>query len=124
MATLRGRFGFLPSENVMIFVSGGLAVTEVDFDHHSNLTITERLTISVDSQISKTETLWGWTFGTGVEWALSERWSFGAEYLHADFGTISATDGFEATGGPVGANTDAEADFSVDVLRAFLNFRL
>ena len=99
MATLRGRFGFLPSDNLMIFVSGGLAVTEVDFDHRSNLTVTERLiTISIESDISKTETLWGWTFGTGVEWALSDRWSFGAEYLHADFGTISATARFVGTG--------------------------
>ncbi|TRC98355.1 porin family protein [Mesorhizobium sp. WSM4303] len=33
------------------------------------------------------ETRWGWAAGAGVEWALNQKLSFKAEYMHVDLGT-------------------------------------
>ena len=42
--------------------------------------------------ISETRT--GWTAGGGVEWAFARNWSVKAEYLYADFGSVSFVSAF------------------------------
>jgi len=126
LATIRGRLGFVPSENLLIYATGGLAITEVDLDQQSSVsTVGGPILITLTLDVSETKTLLGWTVGTGMEWAINDRWSFGAEYLHIDFGSISGSDHLpgpvEGTSGPV---IDTDADLSVDTVRAFLNFRL
>ena len=39
----------------------------------------------------QSETLWGWTVGGGIEYALSQEWSVKVEYQHFDFGSTSFT---------------------------------
>jgi outer membrane immunogenic protein len=80
--TLRARAGVLIAEQVLGFVSGGLAFGRLNLDSHTFLG--PAITNFVAS-----ETKWkaGWTVGGGAEWSVGAGWSFVAEYLYYDLGT-------------------------------------
>ncbi len=63
-------------------------------------------------------TLWnnGWTVGGGMEFALTDRWSAKAEYMHYDLGSSTYTT--DVNGLKVDANT------SGDIVRVGVNYHL
>ena len=73
--------------------------------------------------VSDSATKWGWTVGGGIEWAFWANWSFRAEYLHADFGTIKFIN--PSVVSPAG-NTIVTRNVPVtdDLFRVGLNYRL
>jgi outer membrane immunogenic protein len=85
--TLRGRIGFLPMSNLLLYGTGGLAYGRV------NVTSQFRFDTPPfnDYSGSTTQTKTGWTIGGGAEWALNPSWSVKAEYLYYDLGTVSVT---------------------------------
>ena len=126
MATIRGRVGFVPSDNLLVYGTGGAAVTRAVFHHSFNW---EESFQDFPADISEKDTLWGWVAGAGIEWALTDRWSLGGEYLYTDFGKISGLDQVDWRRGDVviGQLDDAvraEVDLSVQTIRAFVNFKL
>jgi outer membrane immunogenic protein len=83
--TLRLRGGFLATERVMIYATGGLAyggarVSALASDAAGQI-----------ASVSASQTRFGYTVGTGTEVLLTRRLSVRAEYLFYDFGTIRAT---------------------------------
>src|SRR5262249_40248282 len=66
--------------------------------------------------VETTKWLNGWTIGGGVEFALSDRWSAKAEYMHYELGK----DRFEVSDGP----ESVDADVSANVVRIGLNLHL
>jgi outer membrane immunogenic protein len=91
LGTARGRVGFLPAPNVLVYGTGGLAYGERKLSFN---------TIDISSPCSSeipcasgaaTSTSAGWTVGAGVEIAFWNNWSFKAEYLHVDLGSLAAT---------------------------------
>jgi outer membrane immunogenic protein len=88
-STFRGRIGFTPAPQWLLYGTGGLAVARI----HS----TTNVAFGADQFFlsngvftgSDTETRWGWTAGAGVEYAFTRNWSFKAEYLYLDFGRFS-----------------------------------
>jgi outer membrane immunogenic protein len=96
--TARVRVGFLPFDRVMLYVTGGAAVGEVE----SNPTITNTTLVTLNGApfIGPTTSLasgtannihGGWTVGGGSEWVLSGPWTAKLEYLFVDLGTVSNT---------------------------------
>jgi outer membrane immunogenic protein len=83
LATLRARFGFTPSDRLLIFVTGGLAYGEV-LDS-SSLNIAAGGGIFYTGSHSSWRT--GWTVGGGGEYALSDNWLVKLEYLYYDLGS-------------------------------------
>lgn len=80
--TLRGRVG-LDMNGWMPYVTGGLAVAEVEADNGFS---------------SGSDTVAGWTVGGGLEVKLDRNWSVKGEYLYVDVGdTISTGGGDRAT---------------------------
>ncbi|MET4176091.1 outer membrane immunogenic protein [Bradyrhizobium sp. LA6.1] len=77
-ASVRGRLGFTPTERLLLYVTGGLAFTELKYRWTSTLAVP-----TVDADISKT----GWTAGVGGEAALTNRVTARLEYRYSDFGT-------------------------------------
>jgi outer membrane immunogenic protein len=75
-ATARGRIGWLPSENALVYITGGAAWLDTTFDG-----------LVGPSAISKSasETLFGWVIGGGIEAALTENIHLKAEYLYGAF---------------------------------------
>jgi outer membrane immunogenic protein len=76
--TARGRVGFLPTQRVLLYATGGLA--------YGHLSATEP-TIP----LSWGSTRAGWTVGAGVEAAIDSNWSVKLEYLYMDLGNIGGS---------------------------------
>lgn len=115
-ASARLRAGVAAS-NVLFYVTGGYALANVDVGAFSNPTTPT----SGDMNVSGGGTESGWVAGGGVEWRFRPDWSVGLEYLHYDFGTITATG--PATF-PPGAFPRFENDVTFDTVRIGLKWRM
>jgi outer membrane immunogenic protein len=99
-ANIRGRFGFLPAPDVLVYATGGPAWQHIEstascsddpfecsaaigggpFANFPNYAITD------------SATKLGYTVGGGVETLLGGHWLLRGEYRYANFGTITNTD--------------------------------
>jgi outer membrane immunogenic protein len=84
MSTFRARVGHTVAKRSLLFVSGGAAETQI---HYSSLYTDDYDSANESANASVLKT--GWIVGAGGEYALNKRWSTRAEYLFADFGTVS-----------------------------------
>jgi len=122
--TLRGRLGYAPGP-WMWYVTGGLAGAGLQ---HELTATAVRGGVIFERSFVEEDTRWGWTIGTGVEFALSNNWSIGAEYLYMDFGTRTlnhpALAGAAlAAGSPAFGVGSADFEDRLHVIRAKLNYR-
>lgn len=96
--TLRGRLGWLPSDNFLIYATGGLAYGRIERSATLNSVAGTNLQ-DVTTGIAyscvtgpacfvgrHTKTSTGWTAGAGAEYALGPNLSLKAEYLYMRFG--------------------------------------
>jgi outer membrane immunogenic protein len=109
--TVRGRIGFLPAPNWLIYGTGGLAYGEVD----TNTTLTVGA-LAAGNNFDTTRV--GWTAGGGVEALLSRNWSAKIEYLYVDLGSFSNTFTGLSVFTPVTLNTHV----TDNIVRAGLNY--
>jgi outer membrane immunogenic protein len=124
--TVRGRLGYA-SNGVLLYGTGGLAYGKVALSGTSVSTVTSTFadgrnnsqftTVAAASFAASAVNL-GWTAGAGIEGALPDNWTWKAEYLHMDLGSVSAT-GIAATG----ATFTASSKFTDDIVRLGLNYR-
>jgi outer membrane immunogenic protein len=130
--TLRGRVGWLPTDRVMLYATGGLAYG------HLETTFTAGL-VGVGNALAATSssTRAGWTVGGGAEGAIDRNWTVRLEYLYMDLGRFangssSATFVTNALNTPlVGLNTvttttianSVSTRFTDHILRAGVNYR-
>jgi outer membrane immunogenic protein len=86
LGTVRGRIGFTPATNWLIYATGGLA--------YGDPSSTTNATFAAgDNYVGRSSgTRIGWTAGAGLEWALSPFWSIKAEYLYVDLGSRTYSD--------------------------------
>ena len=87
--TVRGRLGFTAvAPNVLLYGTAGVAYGHVKGTLSYADTFPGLATISGVGQFNETRV--GWTAGAGVEWKPSTlpRWSFKAEYLYTDLGSV------------------------------------
>jgi outer membrane immunogenic protein len=114
--TLRARLG-VAFDSVLIYGTGGLAWANVDYDLRA-----DNFTTGGSGRIDSSKTRVGYTVGGGLEWAIDDSWSLGAEYLYVNLGEYTikgpADDG---AGNPEVISTDAEPDFHS--VKGFVNFR-
>lgn len=87
--TVRGRLGLTVTPTVLAYVTGGLAYGGI----RTNGTLSGFTPGGVATAIgfSNTTTKAGWTIGGGLEARLFDRWTGKAEYLYADYGTVTGT---------------------------------
>ena len=133
--TVRGRLGWLPSERVLLYATGGLAYGRIDSSYVSGVS-----GVSLLAAGSST-TRAGWTVGAGIEGAITDRWTLKAEYLYADYGSfgtglgtganvttvtntlITAAGGTQTTA-VTNVSAAVNTHFTDSILRAGLNYRL
>lgn len=119
--TARARLG-LAFDSVLVFATGGLAVTDLRASHtFSDTHVIPAIGAGAWSG-SKTKT--GWTAGGGIEWAAGRYWTVKVEYLYLNFGSVDAA-GLIVNPSPVGyANAiSTSADLTAHIARAGINFR-
>jgi outer membrane immunogenic protein len=80
-----GRLGYTTGF-LLFYAKAGGAFYDADFKTNEGPSISK-----------KTDTLWGWTAGAGVEYLVNPKWSLKAEYLHFDFGSTSISGGGDTT---------------------------
>ncbi len=101
--TLRGRAGYLVSEDLLAYATAGLALANIDDTSIGN---TPGETAMENGMRA------GFAVGFGAEYAMNEAWTLKAEFLHMDFGEVS------------GQSTNAEDysfENSVSILRVGAN---
>lgn len=86
-ASLRGRLGFLLTPSVLLYGTGGVAVTRMNITGYCSNRVVAFCTGYVKSDDSKT--LVGWTAGFGVETSLTSNLLARAEYQYSDYGSES-----------------------------------
>lgn len=111
---LTGRLGFA-HDRFLIYGKAGYAWTEFDFSAQFNNFAPPSVT-----RISNTFETEGAVYGGGVEFAITEHITIGAEYLRYDFGSEGAT----LIASNTGINPETlRADFELDVVQARLNYK-
>jgi outer membrane immunogenic protein len=129
-ASIRGRLGYAVMDRLLVYATGGLALTNIKFSRQLNWSYLDGCPPAADglSQCHAGEvdnTLTGWTLGGGVEFALTNNWTVKAEYLHAEFGRTDFTTlniGKLAAGAPQMLNHSIEHSY-FDIVRAGLNYK-
>jgi opacity protein-like surface antigen/outer membrane protease len=114
ISTLRGRIGFAPNDQYMIYASGGLALGSV------RTTADLSFSNGLDFAGSRDDIRTGWAAGAGVEYAISPQTSVTLDYLHFDLGNVTAV------GLPnVSASFEAHSSAALrgDIVRVGLNYR-
>jgi outer membrane immunogenic protein len=122
--TVRGRAGFLPTDNVLIYGTGGLAYgqTEISFNTVPSASAALCTLNFTCASGSASTTSVGWTAGAGLEWMIAPHWTVKAEYLYVDLGTLSVTGDTVPSAIPPGSFT-ASGRFREDIVRGGVNFK-
>lgn len=114
-SSARIRAGVAASD-VLFYGTGGVAIADINvraFD--TKIFPTQGL-----MDVSKDGVRAGWVAGVGAEWRIKPQWSVGVEYLHYDFGSITATGAAQA---PTGAFPRFKNDVAFDTMRVGLKWR-
>lgn len=74
--TIRARLGYA-YDRFLPYITGGLAYGKTSTD----------LSVIGIPLFSDSSTNWGWTIGAGGEFAITNNWTFKAEYLYVDLGS-------------------------------------
>lgn len=114
LGTVRGRLGYLITQDVLLFGTGGLTYGEA----YSNMSqsAVENVTYNYGSPPipqgystniwsgngQQSQLLTGWNAGGGVEWMFKDSWTFKVEAIYWDIGKISK----DTTAYGISGNTD------------------
>jgi outer membrane immunogenic protein len=102
LATVRGRAGWAPWNQVLLYGTAGAAFANVE------------AAAGAFPFMSSTQV--GWTAGVGLEYAFTRNWSAKAEYLFVDLGNASC--GFANCG-----DTNTTVSLNENIIRAGVNFK-
>jgi len=123
MATLRGRVGFMPNDNTLFYLTGGLAAGH--FEAKANVGVNGSSTLAWSGKDVGAKV--GWTVGAGVEYSVSENISLKGEALYYNLGDISVTAKGNAAVRGVAALNGVDYAYKTDlkgiIARIGLNYR-
>ena len=127
--TARARAGVLITPTTLLYGTGGVAFGGVKLsgDGAANINLTACIAgigciptggASGAFAFSQSTTRVGWTLGGGVEGVLTGNWTWKAEYLHLDLGSVSGSvpDNFSGT-------ASWSAKFTDNIARAGVNYK-
>ncbi len=126
LGTVRGRFGILPRDDIMLYVTGGFAYGQVSTlaglgEGNKFCALDFYCSAGAFSGVAT-----GWTGGAGFEYAIARNWSLKAEWLYVDLGrqnyAINAFGGSVQDGFP--ANFAASSASATHLIRTGLNYRI
>jgi outer membrane immunogenic protein len=113
LGTARSRIGVLPTQNVLLYATGGVAYGQVKSSYTLNAGAVQVAALNFK------DTRAGWTAGVGVEGAFGGGWSAKLEYLYVDLG--KNTFDFSVTG--VGTVLSIDSRVTDNIVRVGLNYK-
>jgi outer membrane immunogenic protein len=121
--TARGRLGFAPMANLLIYGTGGVAVTNLRHQAQYNEGIFPGTSLGTETSTSSGDVT-GAVYGGGLEWAWTDNWLVKAEYLHVNFGSItSARSPVMVLGAASGSVFTHNASLNADILRFGIDYK-
>ncbi|MDR3468126.1 MAG: outer membrane beta-barrel protein [Xanthobacteraceae bacterium] len=118
--TLRGRVGAPVLPNLLLYATGGLAVTRVGINTTYGDTSTF-LTPTGAANYGASGVRTGWTIGAGVEWGFASQWSAKVEYLYLNFGSMSVSGLLQAAGSGYRQGLSTTTDLTAQIARVGIN---
>lgn len=115
-STTRGRVGYLLTDNLLLYGTGGLASGRANA---STFISQAGCPVGFCLAGSETKTKWGWAAGGGLEYAVGH-WLLRAEYLHYDLGDLDYT--VADSRAPV-AIVAASSKVSGDIVRGAISYK-
>jgi outer membrane immunogenic protein len=115
VATIRPRLG-IADGNWLVYGTGGVAFGSFEHGYTETLGAASRT-------LSDTTTRAGWTAGGGVQFAPSNRWSLGLEYLYQDFGKTTLSQPAQTVGGVAFPSSSTTFNDRAHVLRGRVDFK-
>ena len=129
---MRARLGVIPTPNLLLYSTSGLAYGGVSSSTHINFNNTGGA-VPGSSSGSFSGTRVGWTVGGGLEWMFSPNWTTKLEYLYYDLGSARyATGGYASNlvlsnnfndSGVVSVATSTTTHFNGSIARVGLNYK-
>ncbi|KJC34446.1 hypothetical protein UP06_33505 [Bradyrhizobium sp. LTSP857] len=120
LGSVRGRLGWLPADNVLLYGTAGLAWERLDSTSQTLQTSTAPVSATLSSSRTPTDKF-GWVAGAGVEAMLgSPNWIGRIEYLHYDFGQIADSSAITAAIGQVNSTSGSQ---TIDMVRVGVSYK-
>ena len=95
LATSRARLGWLPTETVLLYATGGLAWERLE---RNKATVTSTSLFAQNEWRSSASDHFGGVIGAGVEWMpWGPNWIGRLEYLHYEFGKVNDARSYAST---------------------------
>jgi len=91
LATFRGRLGWTATPTLLAYATGGLALTDLQVSNAFTDDFALPAFSATTGSSVTTQTKAGFAVGGGLEWAAWQVWSFKAEYLYVNFGSITTS---------------------------------
>jgi outer membrane immunogenic protein len=136
LGTVRARFGYLPTPNLLAFVTGGFAYGEVERNGaYTGAAGVGGILIPVGYGCtanvpcfsgSASDIAFGWTVGGGLEYAVARNWTIRGEYLHVSLESKSVIETATALPPLATIPSTFTANFgrtNLNIVRAALNYR-
>jgi len=121
VSTVRARVGVTVTPQVLLYATGGAAFTRIQYSSAYSDNASDATFPGGNGSASTNESKSGWVIGGGAQWALDHRWSVKAEYLYADFGSVSVA--VPLTNTPNFAQTmSATSDVTLHLMRVGLDY--
>ena len=121
LSTIRARLGWVAAPNLLVYGTGGLALTSFKVSN----AFSDNAVFSAGTS-SSSSTKAGWALGGGLEWALDRNWTVKGEYLHVDFGTVTTAASVNNPAlfvGVVADNFATSSKLRADIARLGLNYK-
>jgi outer membrane immunogenic protein len=118
--TARSRIGWAVTPNVLLYGTGGVALTELGVRNSLSSAGTAVIAQGTGSASGRVT---GWAIGGGAEWALNRHWSVRAEYLYLDFGKVTANAFVVDNAAGFNNNVGTTVDLTAQIARAAVNYR-
>jgi|SRR6185437_1296724 len=117
--TLRGRVGYT-WDRLLVYGTAGLAYGQVKLSGTTNESgVSVGGPFNLSTPFSSSESNTGWVAGAGIEGAIVNSWSWKAEYLYVDLGSLDVTTPNLNFGG---TNT-VHTKFTDNIIRGGINYR-
>lgn len=127
LVTLRGRLGFAVQSNILVYLTGGWAIADVEIGNlYTDNNLGAGATVGGRGGSVTSQTKVGGTIGGGVEWGFARNWTIKGEYLYVDLGTVSTTaivTNTPVTGAGFGNSLTTSTDLSMHIARIGLNYK-
>lgn len=123
LLTARGRLGWLASPNMLLYFTGGLALSDVKASNEFfDRRVVPPLVFGARGSSSHTRTKAGYTLGGGIEANLGGPWSIKAEYLYVDLGKISTHATIVGPAPLISSPLDTTVDVTANIARVGITY--